>query len=671
MNGPDGSADFDHEDLEFDTPTGGPVRFKAEFGPDKVLPFRAPVVGRLVRLGRGWVVRQYRLPRSAQSDLGAREALEHEVNAAVAIERAHQRGEHPGLFLRVVGHNLDAEEPFLLYEPPPPRATRLLSARPSGRRLTETMGQLLVAARVLERTGHVCRTIAPSTVWWNGQGIRLGEPYAAVPIGHPREPVGEAPWASPEQLAGHGHSDPRDDLWSVARVLYAVVSGQPGPAAEPPPELGAYPQLTALREARAFAGGSAERRTVAEILRALNHPDPVPTRDRAAPENGEYTRLVEEKRRRFGVERRPRPPGEGTRGPGRRETSEVLCPYCLGPVRYDESNLHLPTDQGEYEPFVPADEPAELRRDDMLRRAFQRCPNPSGIGDHHLPVPYLRNGRPLTVVTVGGSLTGKTHLLAAMMSEIEQGGLEPYGITAEPLSPEWHQRFVRERLQPLRDGKVLPRTASTRFAQFADGLLLTTRGQTRPLMFFDLAGEDLSGHDEATRFLAGAGAFIFVVDPLRALRLPELDPHRERIGIRERDLGDEAFAAVLSRVPRSDGLVMTPSAVVLNKSDLVRFEPAVASWLLNPPPTGRIEETLRRESEETYAFLRRHGSGAWLRPFTDSARCTLHFVSATGRQERGGSFPHGVTPRRVLTPLLSILAMAGLVEETDPEEVGL
>jgi hypothetical protein len=663
VNKPDDFDDeFDDDKLEFETLTGGPVRFKAEFGPDRPLPHRAPVVGRLVRLGRGWVVRQYRLPRSARGDVSAREALEHEVNAAVAIARAHGRGPHAGLFLRVVGHALDADEPFVLYEPPPQGAPRLVGARLGGRRLTEAMRQLLVATRLLEHAGLVYRTIAPGTVWWTDDGIKLGEPYGAVPAGHPRQPVGEAPWASPEQLAGDGHCDPRDDLWSVARVMYAALSGQPGPGSGPPAELNAYPQLTALRDGRAFERRAADRRTIAEVLDLLNHPDPVPSTDGATAPHSEYARLVADKRRRLGAG------GRRDTGP---DAAEVICPHCLGPVSYDEGSLHLPNSQEEYEPFDPADEPVELRRLDMLRRAWQRCPNPSGIDDHYLPVPYLTNGRPLTVVTVGGSLAGKTHLLAAMIGEIEQGGLEPYGITVEPLNPEWHQRFVRERIQPLRDGKVLPRTASTRFAQFADGLLLTARGQTRPLMFFDLAGEDLAGHDEVTRFLAGAGAFIFVVDPLRALRLPGLEQHRDRIGIQERDLGDEAFAAVLSRVPRSHGYVMTPSAIVVNKSDLVRFEPAVASWLLNPPPTRRIRETLREESEEAYAFLRRHASRAWLRPFTDSGRCTLHFVSATGRHERGGAFPNGVTPRRVLAPLLSILAMNGLLAETDPGEAGL
>jgi hypothetical protein len=349
----------------------------------------------------------------------------------------------------------------------------------------------------------------------------------------------------------------------------------------------------------------------------------------------------------------------------------MICPYCLCEMAYDESRIHVRNAEAEYEPWDPWSEPSELIRKERLLGAFQRCDNPGAMGDHYLPVPYLTHGEPLTVVTVGSSAAGKTHLLAAMIGEILLGGLEPYGLTHRPLNLDWHQRFMRDRVQPLREGRVLSRTVTTSFAHFADGLLLTGRGRTRPVMFFDLAGEDLVGHSEVARFLAGAGAFIFVVDPLRALRLPELDAPRRQLGIRENDLGDEAFASVLARVPRRDGYVRAASAIVLNKSDLVRFEPAVRRWLLRPPPKVPTRDVLREESRDVYAFLRRHSSGAWLQPFTDCAQCTLHFVSATGSRERGSVFPSGVAPRRVLAPLLSILAMSGLLEGPDPGEVGL
>ncbi|TDC18536.1 hypothetical protein E1265_25085 [Streptomyces sp. 8K308] len=349
----------------------------------------------------------------------------------------------------------------------------------------------------------------------------------------------------------------------------------------------------------------------------------------------------------------------------------VICPYCLCPVAYDESRIHVRNAEARYEPWNPSAEPSELLRPEKLRRAFQRCDNGSGMEDHYLPVPYLTNGEPLTVVLVGSSASGKTHLLAAMIGEVLRGGLDRYGVTHQPLNLDWHQRFVRDRVQPLRDGRVLGRTATTSFAHFADGLLLTGRGRTRPVVFFDLAGEDLVGHGEAARFLAGVGAFVFVVDPLRALRLPELEVPRRHVGIPENDLGDEAFASVLARVPRDGAYLRALAAVVVNKSDLVRFEPAVRRWLLRPPPEVLTRDALREESRDVYAFLRRHGSGAWLQPFTDSARCTLHFVSATGGRERGAVFPPGVAPRRVLAPLLSLLAMSGLLEGPDPREVGL
>jgi hypothetical protein len=110
---------------------------------------------------------------------------------------------------------------------------------------------------------------------------------------------------------------------------------------------------------------------------------------------------------------------------------------------------------------------------------------------------------------------------------------------------------------------------------------------------------------------------------LDALRLPELDVPRRHVGIHENDLGDEAFASVLARVPRNDAFVRAASAILLNRSDLVRFEPVVWRWPLRPPPDEPTRDVLREESREVYAFLRRHASGAWLQPFTDCARCTL------------------------------------------------
>ncbi|KWT60996.1 hypothetical protein ADL21_15985 [Streptomyces albus subsp. albus] len=355
-------------------------------------------------------------------------------------------------------------------------------------------------------------------------------------------------------------------------------------------------------------------------------------------------------------------------GPGPRP---VVCPYCLDPIAFDEDRLYV---RDETSTFVRLDLTGEhnpLRRQDALREAFQICGNTAGMPEHYLPAPYLTNGEPLTVAMVGSSRAGKTHLLASMIGEVERGALDAHGLKAVPLHTDSHRSYLDDRVLRLRAGEMLAHTEQTDFAEFADGLLVSRGGTTRPVVFFDLSGEDLERTGRVTRFLAAVSAFIFVVDPLRALPLPYLDVVRDRTKQRTDDLGDRSFGTVLDRVGRDGPYVDAAAAIVVGKSDLIRFEPAVARWLTAPENARPSARALRAESRDVYAFLRHHGGPAWLKPFADCARCTLHFASATGGQEDAGGFPQGVRPRRVLTPLLSVFAMCGLLPGADPQEVGL
>ncbi|MEF3112242.1 TRAFAC clade GTPase domain-containing protein [Streptomyces chrestomyceticus] len=353
----------------------------------------------------------------------------------------------------------------------------------------------------------------------------------------------------------------------------------------------------------------------------------------------------------------------------------VLCPYCLDKIRYDEKQLFVRNDENKFVPLgLEKEGTNKLRRDDAVREAFHKCGNSAKMHDHYLPAPYFTNGEPLTVALVGSSRAGKTHLLASMIGEVERGALDAHGLKATALHTESHRSYLDQRVLKLRAGEMLAHTEQTDFAEFADGLLVGGGGtaRPRPVVFFDLSGEDLERTGRVTRFLAAVDAFLFVVDPLRALPLPYLDAVRERTKQRTDDLGDRSFGTVLDRVPR-DGrpYVDKAAAVVVGKSDLIRFEPAVARWLTAPESARPTARALREESRDVYAFLRHHGGPAWLKPFSDCARCTLHFASATGGQEDAGGFPQGVRPRRVLSPLLSIFAMCGLLPGADSQEVGL
>ncbi|MGW1120433.1 hypothetical protein ACWD5B_25495, partial [Streptomyces tanashiensis] len=591
-----------YQELEFLTHREVPVRFAVRYGEDHRPPGRPGVLARRATLGAGSHVLQYRLASSAQGDPGAYGLLEREVAAAVALERRYGGVKFGAVFARVVGFDLTAAEPFVLYRPPTGRPLSEWAGRLGGEDQERITGQLAMAVRLLDEADLVHRAIAPDTVRWDGARVRLCEPYAAQRSGEAREPFGGAPWASPEQRAGQGAADPRDDLWSVAELAYYLLSGRPDRGEGPPADLAAYRRLAALGQSGLFAARAADRPRPPEFMRLLHVPDPLATGVGAADPldrwRTEYDHQIARKRALSGeaaphrapeepAPPSPRPPrpslrdrifggGDSLRPVAPAVTPEPappppprsrMCPHCLLPVEYDERLLVTIDAKGNR---IPLDLSAERRPGhvaDALRKAYHLCPHTvDGDEEHELPVPYLTNGEPLSVALVGSSSVGKTHLLAAMLGEVELGGLEPYGLKCRPLNPEAHRTYLRERVQSLQQGRQLGRTGQQTFARFADGLLVQAGGaQPRPVVFFDLAGEDLAQDGEVGRFLMGVDAFVFVLDPLRALRLPGLDPVREQSGLRRRDLGDEAFTTVLNRIPLLDLVreMLSPARLVL------------------------------------------------------------------------------------------------------------
>ncbi|MFJ2937216.1 hypothetical protein ACIO8G_31180 [Streptomyces sp. NPDC087219] len=708
-----------YQELEFLTPREALSRFVVRYGEDHRPPGRPGFLARRADLGSGGVpVVQYRLASSAQGDPQAYGLLEREVAASVAIERRYGGDKFVGILTRIVGFDLTAAEPFVLYRPPSGRPLSDWAGRLGAEDQERITGQLAMAVRLLGDLGLVHRAITPENVRWDGARVRLCEPYASLRAGEAREPFGAAPWASPEQRAGRGTVDPRDDLWSVAELAYYLLSGRPDRGEGPPADLADYRRLAALQHSGLFSPIAAERPHPAELLRLLYVPDPLaaagadaadvlePFRaqydaqlarkhalsGRSRPGSGPAGEAPEAPARDsrpsrpsliskiFGGGEPPRPAAPRAAEPPRASAppSELvqappsrsrMCPHCLLPVEYDERLLVTIDPKGNRIPLDLSAERRPAHRADALRKAYHLCPHTvDGDEGHELPLPYLVNGEPLSIALVGSSSVGKTHLLAAMLGEVELGGLEPYGLKCLPLNPEAHRAYLRERVQSLQQGRQLGRTGQQTFARFADGLLVSAGGATpRPVVFFDLAGEDLAQDSEVGRFLMGVDAFIFVLDPLRALRLPSLEPVREQSGLRLRELGDEAFATVLNRIPRQrGGLVAAPAALAVNKSDLVRFEPVVDRWLGRALPGRHDPAAVRAESRDAYAFLAQGASPAWLKPFDDCADCTLHFVAATGGQARGDRFPHGARPRRVLAPLLSLFALCGLLPGAEP-----
>jgi Double-GTPase 2 len=341
----------------------------------------------------------------------------------------------------------------------------------------------------------------------------------------------------------------------------------------------------------------------------------------------------------------------------------VVCPICLGEIENWNTQGYWRYDTGTGK-YVELEVPrglTELQLADHLRGAHIRCPaerQQESAAAHFLPLNYGRFGRPVLLGFVGVTKSGKSHLLASMVSEIVGGELEKrYGIHHNPLDQARHRQYMDNCVIPLRKkGQVLHGTQED-VVEFADAFLLRDRdGQERPVAFFDVAGGDLAQVSATKRFLWIADGLFFVVDPDR------LDD-----GWAE----DETFSNVLDVVRESPRPDPASAAIVLTKADKVRFDEPIARWLRSGSEPLNATEFLR-ESADVYAYLDSRNALALARPYQVCPRTTLHVASPTGASEgEGGVYPRGVRPRRVIRPLAAMLAMTGVLTGPEAGKVGI
>ena len=369
---------------------------------------------------------------------------------------------------------------------------------------------------------------------------------------------------------------------------------------------------------------------------------PQPERRMAAPPNAEQSKPQQPKAEQ--------PKAARSTGRGR---EQVSCPICLGRLDWGELPLYtFDQNLAQYvELAVPRGTNAEQRAR-LVRTAAVRCPNPGGTtGVHYLPAGYGQYGSPAVYGFIGGTTSGKTHLAAAMVAEIERGALGAYGLTAQPVDLDRHQAFLRDMVHPLFSESAWLAPTREGEVAFADAFVLSGAGRPRAMALFDVAGGELSNVGDAKRFLDIADGLIFVADPKR---------------FTPGSLGDPAFNTVLSLLRSTGRLSKVSAAIVLNKADLYKFDDPVAHWLSRDAPALDAAEVLE-ESADVFGYLHQRDAGAWTRPYQECERATLHVVSATGTD----AIERGVRPLRVLRPLVALMAMTGLLASAEAQDVGI
>lgn len=436
--------------------------------------------------------------------------------------------------------------------------------------------------------------------------------------------------------------------WSLPGLFVAFRRGAPAP--EPAPRFAA----AAKRITAAYAEGGAD-----SVRRLLNENLLLAITDAAA----RLTRLAGSAQpptaptKRLGVPVTTPSTAGGA-------TPQVSCPICLSRLDWDELPLYrFDANLARYVELRVPENASPAQRAKALRTASVRCTNSGELTPvHFLPSAYGKYGEPSVYGFVGAFQSGKTHLLTAMVGAIEQGGLSSYGLTARPVDLNLHQSYVRDSVRPLfGESKVLAPTRDG-MVSFVDAFLVSEAGRDpKAVALFDVAGRELLLVEEAKSFLDIADGLIFVVDP------EQFDGD---------GLGDLAFSTVLAQLKAVDRLDKVSAAVVLNKADMVRFDDPVSYWLRRDVSTLDPVESLR-ESADVYAYLYRRGAHAWTRPYQECARATLHVASGIGSGRASSDesgikrYQRGVRPRRVLGPLVSLLAMTGVLTAPEAQLIGI
>jgi hypothetical protein len=373
------------------------------------------------------------------------------------------------------------------------------------------------------------------------------------------------------------------------------------------------------------------------------------------------TQTMTEQSRRV---RHPAPAQPPAAPRGNAPKKAVRCPICLHEIPDWDGLDYFKWDSRRQE-YVRSPAPPDLNEIQLARHlqgAYVRCPSSGDDAGtaHYLPVSYGQFGNPVMLGFVGLTKSGKTHLMATMIGAIENGGLQEYGITSRPLDHISHLRFLHDQVEPLlNEGKQLPGTQEN-VRMFADAFLMRADGgPERPVILFDVAGGDLAKEGESKEFLWIVDGLFFVIDP-------------DFMGTQR--VGDKTFANVLTVVHDSGRSSLVSAAIVLSKADKARFDEPIARWLRSERNELDATEFLR-ESADVYGYLIAKDAGALTRPYQDCDRATLHVASPTGGPSEGEPeheiFPRGVTPRRVLRPLVAMLAMTGVLTGPEAEKVGI
>jgi serine/threonine protein kinase len=184
------------------------------------------LMGRMVKLDDGTVLRQHRVPAGEARDKGkGYSRLDREVYAGRMLHEVAGWLDYPAEVACLYGDEATSADPYTLFEPYLGEPLREAVIYLDGDDQDAFQASLAAGLCWLAAAGIAHRALSPETVLWDSRRrrVQITDFSRSAVFGADRAPVtGPAEWIAPESRAGrlYGTVGPRDDIWAAGRLIF-------------------------------------------------------------------------------------------------------------------------------------------------------------------------------------------------------------------------------------------------------------------------------------------------------------------------------------------------------------------------------------------------------------------------------------------------------------------
>lgn len=284
----------------------------------------------------------------------------------------------------------------------------------------------------------------------------------------------------------------------------------------------------------------------------------------------------------------------------------------------------------------------------------------------------------INIAIVGDTFSGKSHYIAALIHQIQQGELQRADRYArfDCMTQDIEGKYIQEVIKPLFEDKQSPPPTQMAIDSNREPLIYELILSPSPeypsrrinLILYDVSGEDLAIKERMVQFsrhVFSSTAIIFLADPTSMPQIYNLLP----AFLQKKAATGRTPSSVLNSIIRliedfrgydsGSRLSTTPIAITVTKSDLLKQLTTVQQqyhFLKRPVYNGTLNvQDLNMVDGEVRQFLDEYGERTLLQSTLNFSKVKFFATSATGyAPDRNGIYP-AIDPCRCLDPVLWIL----------------